>query len=196
MNVSLAEKATTSLPVREDRRPVALHGWLTRRDQEQAHDFFIDNLSYGGCRIQSAARLARGDQVNLTVHRRGVIPGTVRWHNAYGIGVSFTPEVPDRTEVPRRGDRLPLKAEVMVRQTGRRARALAISDLSRFGCSLSFEDRPFEGECVWVALPGLAPVEGRVRWADGREAGVEFVQPIYEAVFELLLVRMGLTAAE
>jgi hypothetical protein len=179
-------------PPREERRPVVLTGWLVRPGQEQAHDFAIDNLSYGGCRIQTAARLARGDEVHLTVLRRGAIPATVRWQNAYGIGVSFTPQPPDRVEKPRKVERLPLQVEVIVRQSGRRGRPLEVSDLSRFGCCLTFEDQPFEGEWVWIALPGLAPIEARVRWVEARRAGVEFVQPIYEAVFDLLLLRWGL----
>ena len=185
----------TEFPPREERRPVALTGWLVRDGQEQAHDFFIDNLSYGGCRLQSAAHLSRGDEVHLTVLRRGAIPGTVRWHNAYGIGVSFTPVEPDRVEHPRKVTRVPLQTELVVRQAGRRSRVLEVSDFSRFGCCLSFEDAPVEGEWVWVALPGLAPVEARVRWTEGRKAGVEFVHPVHEAVFDLLLIRWGVTAA-
>ncbi len=48
------EKAA-DYPPREERRPVTLTGWLVLAGQEQAHDFSIDNLSYGGCRMQSAA---------------------------------------------------------------------------------------------------------------------------------------------
>jgi hypothetical protein len=33
-----------------------------------------------------------------------------------------------------------------------------------------------------------------VRWTDARRAGVEFVHPIYDAVFELLLLRWGVNA--
>lgn len=182
-------------PPREERRPVALAGWLVRSGQEQAHDFFIDNLSYGGCRLQSAARLARGDEVHLTVLRRGAIPGVVRWHNAYGVGVSFAPEPPQNNEQPRKVERVPLQTELVVRQAGRRARVLEVSDFSRFGCCLTFEDVPSEGEWVWVALPGLSPVEARVRWTEGRRAGVEFIHPVHDAVFDLLLVRWGVTAA-
>jgi hypothetical protein len=95
-------------------------------------------------------------------------------------------------EKPRKVERLPLQVEVIVRQSGRRGRPLEVSDLSRFGCCLTFEDQPFEGEWVWIALPGLAPIEARVRWVEARRAGVEFVHPIYEAVFDLLLLRWGL----
>ena len=183
-------------PMREDRRPVALTGWLIRSDDEdQAHDFSIDNLSYGGCRMQSAARLVRGDKVHLNVLRRGAIPGVVRWHNAYGIGVSFTPQPPDRIEKPRKGERVGIEADLMVRQAGRRGRFAPASDLSRFGCCVMLDDLPTEGEWVWVAMPGLTPIQARVRWTEGRRAGVEFVHPIHASVFDALLQRCGIGTA-
>ena len=184
----------TNLPPREDRRPVALAGWLVRPGAEQAHDFFIDNLSYGGCRLQSAAKLARGDEIHLNVLRRGTIPGTVRWHNAHGVGVSFSPEAPEKVEKPRKVARVPLEAELVVRQTGRRPRSLKASDLSRFGCCLTFEDVTTEGEWVWVAMPGLAPIASRVRWVEDRRAGVEFAHPIHASVLDHLLIRWGVSA--
>lgn len=178
-------------PLREERRPAALTGWLVRPGSEQAFDFLIDNLSYGGCRLQCAARLARGDEVQLTVLKRGAIHATVRWHNGEGIGLAFSTAAPKKAEKPRRIERLPLRAELVVRQAGSRARTCEVSDLSRHGCCLTFEDLPHKSEWIWVALPGLSPVEARVRWVDGRRAGVEFVQPIHDAVFDLLLIRWG-----
>lgn len=148
LSLATIEPATDAThPAREERRPVSLPGWLTRPGQEAtAHDFVIDNLSYGGCRMQSAARLERGDAVSLTVLRRGAIPGVVRWHNAYGIGVSFTPEPPERIETPRKVERVPVQTALAVRQTGRRPRSVPATDLSRFGCCLTFDDLPMEGE--------------------------------------------------
>ena len=181
-------------PPREERRPVALSGWLVRVGSDQAHDFEIDDLSYGGCRLRSAARLARGEKVHLNVLRRGTIPATVQWHNGEGIGLSFSTEAPERAKKPRKGERLPVKSELVVRHAGRRPRVLDVSDLSRHGCCLSFDDLPRADEWVWVSLPGLAPVEARIRWIEGRRAGVEFVHPIHQAVFDLLLLRWDLAA--
>lgn len=178
-----------ALPPREERRPVALSGWLVRKFDDQAHDFVLDNLSYGGCRVQTAARLARGDKVRLNVLERIDLPATVRWRNAYGIGLAFGDDASARPETPRKIDRLPLRAEVPVRRSGRRAEQLAVSDLSRHGCCLLFLEEPAPEEWVWVSLPGLAPLQARVRWVDDRRAGVEFGHPIHEAVFDLLLLR-------
>ncbi|WP_338501358.1 PilZ domain-containing protein [Sphingomonas kaistensis] len=187
---TLEPAAPAEHPAREERRPVSLPGWLTRPGQEaKAHDFVIDNMSYGGCRLQTAAPLERGDAVDLTVLRRGAIPGVVRWHNAYGIGVSFAPELPERIETPRKVERVPVQTALAVRQTGRRPRSVPATNLSRFGCCLTFDDLPVAGEWVWVAMPGLAPIEARVRWADGRRAGVEFVHPIHASVLDMLLQR-------
>ena len=189
-----ANEVSPGLPPREERRPASLAGWLVRAGHDKAHDFLIDNLSYGGCRLQTTAKLARGDEVHLTVLKRGAIPAVVRWHNGQGIGLSFSTEAPKKLEKPRKVDRLPLRHEVVVRQAGRRARACELSNLSRHGCCLTFEDLPYTSEWIWVALPGLSPVEARVRWVDGRRAGVEFVHPIHDAVFDLLLLRWGVGA--
>lgn len=177
---------------REERRPVALKGWLVHGGREERHEFLIDNLSYGGCRLQSPASLSPGEEVHLYVLRRGAIPGTVRWRNAYGIGVVFATDTHEKVEKPRKVSRVPLQKDLAVRQTGRRARVLEVSDLSRFGCCVTFEDQPFEGEWVWVTLPGLEPVEARIRWVENRRAGVEFVHPLHDAVFNLLLIRWGM----
>ena len=179
-------------PAREERRPVALKGWLVHQSEESRHEFLIDNRSYGGCRLQPAASLSPGNEVELYVLRRGVIPATVRWRNAYGIGIVFATDNHEKVEKPRKVDRVPVNKDLAVRQTGRRARLLEVSDFSRFGCCLTFEDQPFEGEWVWVSLPGLEPVEARIRWVEDRKAGVEFVRPLHTAVFNLLLIRWGL----
>ena len=195
MTIIEAEHAiTTAHAAREERRPVALHGWLVRPGNDRAHDFHIDNLSYGGCRLQSEAQLSRGDKVHLNVHHRGTIPGTVSWHNAYGIGITFATDLPAKTEKPRKGPRLALQGDLTVRQAARRARSVPVSDLSRFGCCVGFEDQPFEGERVWITLPGLTALEARVKWKQGHRAGVEFAHPVHESVFNLTLIRLGLTA--
>jgi hypothetical protein len=182
--------APAEYPAREERRPVALPGWLTRPGQGlAAHDFFIDNLSYGGCRMQSAAPLERGDAVSLTVLRRGAIPGVVRWHNEHGIGVSFIPETPEKIEKPRKVERIPIQTLMAVRYAGCRPRSVPATNLSRFGCCLAFDDLPTVGEWVWVAMPGLSPIEARVRWADNFRAGVEFVHPLHASVLDMLLQR-------
>lgn len=187
---TLAPAPGADHPAREERRPVSLPGWLTRPGQEAtAHDFIIDNLSYGGCRMQSAARLERGDAVSLTVLRRGAIPGVVRWHNAYGIGVSFTPETFEKVEKPRKVERLAFQSMMAVRQAGRRPRSVPATNLSRFGCCLTLDDLPTVGEWVWVAMPGLSPIQARVRWTEDRRAGVEFVHPLHVSVLDMLLQR-------
>lgn len=181
-------------PPREERRPVSLSGWLTRRGRTEAFDFQITNLSYGGCRLSSPAKLAAGDEVDLTVMRRGAIPAVVRWNDGESVGLSFINDQPSRPHKPRKVDRFPLSADLIVRRTGRRAQQLAVSDLSRFGCCLTFDDPQKVGDWIWVALPGLAPIEARIRWTDNRRTGVEFVHPIHDTVFDLLLLRWGLSA--
>ncbi|WP_300973652.1 PilZ domain-containing protein [Sphingomonas sp. LHG3406-1] len=184
--------ATPIYPPREERRPTALSGWLARPTAERSWDFILTNLSYGGCRLRTDAPLVRGDEVNLTVHRRGAIPAVVRWRNGHGVGLSFVVEAPPRTEVPRQAKRRPLAMAVIVRRAGRRSQSLDASDISPRGCCLAFVDPPRPDDWIWVALPGLEPMEGRIRWVEDYRAGVEFVKPIHDAVFDLLLLRWNI----
>lgn len=189
-----ASMAVVEQPPREERKPAQLHGWLARTGTDKAYDFEIRDLSYGGCRLHSNAPLVRGEQVVLHVHRRGSIPAVVRWRNGHGIGLSFNPVDDGRPETPRKVERLPLHREIVVRRAGRRAQSLELTDLSRFGCCLQFVEAPTPGDWIWVALPALAPIEARVRWTDKFRAGVEFVRPIHETVFDLLLIRWSVPA--
>lgn len=191
---SLGVQPVHDYPPREERHPAALSGWLVRKGSDVAHDFLIDNLSSGGCRVQSTAKLARGDEVRLTLLGRSAIPAVVRWHNGCGIGLAFVNEATPAPEKPRKVERLPFRSELVVRRAGRRSQPLEISDLSRHGCCLAFIEAPSEGDWIWVSLPGLAPIEARVRWTANHRAGVEFVHPIHPAVFDLLLLRWDLAS--
>jgi hypothetical protein len=44
-------------------------------------------------------------------------------------------------------------------------------------------------------MPGLSPIQARVRWADGRRAGVEFVHPLHASVLDMLLQRCAAGSA-
>ena len=180
-------------PLREDRKSAQLTGWLVRIGSDAAFDFTIRDLSYGGCRIDTAAPLVRGEKLALNVIRRGTIPAVVRWRNGHGVGLSFAIDDAPRREKPRKVSRFTLTSEIVVRRAGRRNQAVTISDLSRFGCCLTFVDPPRAEEWIWVSLPGLSPIEARVRWVDALRAGIEFARPVHEAVFDLLLDHWGIT---
>ena len=66
-----------------------------------------------------------------------------------------------------------------------------VYDISQQGCRIEFVERPRLDEKVWVKFEGLDAIESTICWLKGAEAGVEFVRPIYLAVFDSLVRRLG-----
>ncbi len=93
----------------------------------------------------------------------------------------------DESRVPRRGDRVPLSAEVDVRRSGVHPFRVRVFDLSPEGCKMEFVEIPAIGERVWIRFEGLASIEATVRWIEGHYGGVEFERPIYEPIFRRLV---------
>jgi hypothetical protein len=97
----------------------------------------------------------------------------------------------DPHDPPRRkGPRVPLDAEIFMRRSVERSYPTTIHDLSRAGCSLEFVERPRIDESLWIKFEGLEALESIVRWIEGDSAGVEFVKPLHEAVFDTLVSRL------
>jgi hypothetical protein len=95
------------------------------------------------------------------------------------------------TQTKRRSARIPLMAEVVMRRSGRFNHKVGIDDLSREGCRLVFLERPELDERVWIKFDGLESLEAAVCWVNENAVGVEFARPIYPAVFDLLVQRVG-----
>jgi hypothetical protein len=178
---------------RADRRDVALTGFLVRSIEQVPWEVSLSNLSYGGCRLQTDAKLKRGEAVRLSVAGRGKIDAVVRWTRGASAGLSFLPDG-DRSEaakvtIPREAERLRTRLNILVRRQGRRGQWIDGHDISPLGCRLEFVDAPRPNDRLWVQLPGLEAIEARVRWVDGNQAGILFANPIHPAVYELLLDR-------
>lgn len=175
------------------RRDVALKGFLMRAGDQTHWDVGVANLSYGGCRLQTDARLRRGEMIHLFVAGRGKIEAIVRWTRGVSVGLAFLTDENkselDKTMVPREAARLQTRICVMVRRLGRRGQWIDAHDISPRGCRLEFVDLPRPNDRLWVQLPGLEAVEARVRWVDGNHAGILFANPIHPAVYDLLLDR-------
>lgn len=90
----------------------------------------------------------------------------------------------------RKSARVPLQAEVQLRRSGQRHYKAEVHDASPEGCRLEFVDRPRLDETVWVKFDGLDAIQSTVCWVNGPEAGVEFVRPIYQSVFDSLISRL------
>ena len=64
---------------------------------------------------------------------------------------------------------------------------LEVLDISAGGCMVDFHGsaaRP--GERVLITLPGLSPLSGELVWVEDGRAGIAFVQPLHETVFDRL----------
>lgn len=98
----------------------------------------------------------------------------------------------NEAEMPERGHgRVSFTAEAGIRRSGGRAFRVNVYDLSRVGCKIEFIERPSLEERVWVKFDNLEAIEGVVRWIDGYTGGVQFKQPLHEAVFRSITASHG-----
>ena len=86
----------------------------------------------------------------------------------------------------RRSDRKLAKVQVSSRRPSDLPYATTMHDLSRHGCKIDICEQLETGQLIWVTLPGLAPLQAKVCWADVWKAGLEFERPIHESVFDHL----------
>ena len=98
-----------------------------------------------------------------------------------------------RPEGPRerQSTRVSLQAEVKLRRSGHHHFLVNVHDISLEGCKLEFVERPRLEETVWVKFDGLDAIESNVCWVKGSDVGISFVHPIYPAVFDDLVRRLG-----
>ncbi len=91
---------------------------------------------------------------------------------------------------PRRAERVPLRADIDFRRTGEHRWRVNILDFSAEGCRVELPTRVYEGDTIWISLPGLEAIKAKVCWVKDWEAGVEFDRPLYPSVFDLMHERM------
>jgi len=91
----------------------------------------------------------------------------------------------------RRAERVPLRADIDFRRTGEHRWRVNIIDASPQGCRVELPVRVTSEDKIWITLPGLEAMQGRIRWVKDWVAGIEFEHPIHPAVFDLLQDRMS-----
>ena len=91
----------------------------------------------------------------------------------------------------RRADRVEIAGEVSLRRSAQRNYRVRAYDASPYGCRIEFVERPELEERVWVKFDGLDAIEGLVVRIDGFVAGIEFVRPMHQAVFDALKERLA-----
>lgn len=82
----------------------------------------------------------------------------------------------------RRANRTKANLEIAARERGRSALTTRIGDFTRHGCRMAGYGFILEGAPMWIKLPGLESLAGRIVWTDGLQAGIVFDQPLHPAV--------------
>jgi hypothetical protein len=177
---------------RRERRPVTLKAFATRADGSIV-ELTISDLSHDGCGVLSPVVLRSGEQLDLAVARRGTTPALVRWYGSGRAGLTFGEEEATDAppQIPRRHERVSVDGEAWMRRSAKHHFRVHIYDLSPHGCKAEFVERPEIGEQLWIKFEQLEALEAEVRWIAGPRTGVEFKQPIHQAVFDLLVARHG-----
>ena len=98
-------------------------------------------------------------------------------------------QVADRN-VPRRAERVLLRADIDFRRAGDHRYRVNILDLSPEGCRIESPIIVSQGDIIWISLPGLESIEAEVCWVKEWMVGVEFTRPLYPSVFEMVRDRM------
>ena len=151
------------------------------------------DLSYDGCSLETQQVLVRGAKLRISIMGLGgAVEAAVRWVKNGRAGLRFDPEPePEVQQIARTYERLKISTQVALRRVGRQHYHARLFNLTPVGCKVEFVERPKAGESLWVKFDSLDAVESTVRWVDGYYGGLQFVRPIYPAVFELLLKRIG-----
>jgi hypothetical protein len=87
----------------------------------------------------------------------------------------------------RKAVRKAVQADVQLRAPGRRLANVKLVDLSTHGCQIAIDDKPVcAGQFVAIHLPDAEPSLAVIRWVQAGKAGLEFAQPIPEALADAI----------
>jgi PilZ domain-containing protein len=94
-------------------------------------------------------------------------------------------------DLRRRSPRITIDAAISARRPGEFTCRVLAHDVSMGGCRVELPEECAVGD-HWIArFPRLEALSARVRWTDGRTAGLQFVSGLKQAAFEALLDRLG-----
>lgn len=100
-----------------------------------------------------------------------------------GIQIQHDPHFIEQRRAPR--GNVPM--EISIRERSRSAVAARTANLSAMGCQISGGGLLMEGTQLWIRLPGLESLTGRIIWSNGDCAGVAFAVPLHPAVADRFL---------
>lgn len=92
-------------------------------------------------------------------------------------------EMPDRRRAPRAG----LRLNATIREPGRSRVGVRVIDISTHGCRIEAPSDASPDTWVLLSIAGLETQYSRVAWRAHEFAGLEFANPLNEAVFDRLL---------
>jgi hypothetical protein len=176
---------------RRERRPVKLGASATRGNGSIVEMTIVD-LSYDGCGVICAEGLIEGEEIEVSVARRGIATAKVCWVDGANAGLSFAIDTVDKdpTSQPRRHERVSVAGEVTMRRAGKLNFRVHIFDLSPDGCKAEFVERPELGEQLWIKFDGIEALEASARWIASSKMGLKFTRSLHPAVFDLLAARL------
>ena len=100
----------------------------------------------------------------------------------------MTVTVPFQQPERRKSARTALHLNATMRDGNRKVPARVI-DISPHGCRIACSTVVAEDHMVWLSLPGLEGLRGRVAWHCEEFIGLEFETPLNEAVFDRLVAQ-------
>ena len=148
----------------------------------------VRNISSGGLLARVYRQVELGDRVRIELAGGQLLDGTILWTRDWEVGVAFSQSV----EIE------PILAEQWVTETGadrRTSRRIEVEcpatlqvrlrfyygklcDLSPTGARVRTQGPLKKTGDAILSLPDLGPIPAAIRWANGRECGLAFKEPI------------------
>ena len=93
-------------------------------------------------------------------------------------------------EQPRQSERRNLSCEVEFRRRGDVAYRVDLINLSPEGCHISAPVMLQADDDVWLRIPNMEAIPGKVVWAKDWDVGVLFEKPFHPAVLDMVIARL------
>jgi hypothetical protein len=177
---SLSDAAPAPVERRDGERHLTLFRVGSILVDDRRELCLIKNVSSGGMLIRAYSAMTSGTAVSIELKQGEIIGGKVNWVKDDNVGITFNEPVDvvdllaTSMEGPRpRMPRIEVRCIASVRQDGN-VYGMRARDISQGGVKVeSDRDLPLMAPVV-VTLPGLAPMQGVVRWKEAGAYGITF----------------------
>lgn len=147
----------------------------------------IRKLGAGGAVLHADVPIGEGERLELELDTGEPLVGTVAWRQGGEIGLKFDSAVDilpiiarnlaSQPGERRRMPRIEIACPALLEHDGRTELA-ALRDIAQGGVKIETPHPLAQDLQVTVTPEGLHPIEGVVRWANGRTAGIAFTREI------------------